>query len=164
MAATAGQALRLMAQKAEYMSASGPDLRAVGGACTSAQLRNISLCNCLHEVHRSVAGMLGRLPPGAAEALAAPLADLQAAAVDAVAPMFRAGVEAGEELLLQMHGSAAYTGAPPADGGGGGGGGEPGMMDTSPYMRELARLLASLRLELLTKFNPAPTSPVPSGE
>lgn len=39
----------MMAQKAEYMAASGPDLRAVspGSACNPAQLRNISLCNCL---------------------------------------------------------------------------------------------------------------------
>lgn len=143
------------------MAASGPDLRAVGGACNAAQLRNISLCNCLQELHRSVAGMLGRLPAPAAEALAAPLGDLQAAALEAVAPLFKAAVEAGEELLLQMHGAAAYGGA--AGGATGAAGGEPGVTDTSGFMRDLARQLAHCRIEFLTKFSPSPASPVPSG-
>lgn len=176
VAATVGTSLQVMASKAEYMAATGPDLRAVGGPCNSAQLRNISLCNCLQEVHRSVAGLLGRLPPAAAEALAGPLGELQAAAVEAVAPTFRALVEGAEETLLQMHTSAAgYTAT---DGGGGGSsaadGSTPagagaaaaggGMMDTSAYMRELARQLTHCRLEFLTKFNPSPASPVPSGK
>lgn len=101
--------------------------------------------------------MLGRLPPAAAEALAAPLGELQAAAVGAVAPTFRAVADAGEELLLQMHATPAYAaeGAPA-------GAGE-AVTDTSPCVRDLARLLAHCRLEFLTKFNPSPASPVPSG-
>lgn len=50
VSSTVGQALRVMSQKAEFTAASGPDLRAVGGACNAAQLRNIALCNCLQEV------------------------------------------------------------------------------------------------------------------
>lgn len=45
---------------------SGPDLRQMGGACTSAQLRNITLCCQLNEVHRSLANLLARLPSHAA--------------------------------------------------------------------------------------------------
>ncbi|KAL4435870.1 hypothetical protein ABPG77_000632 [Micractinium sp. CCAP 211/92] len=160
VAATVGKALGMMAQKAEYMAASGPDLRAVspGSACNPAQLRNISLCNCLQEVHRSVGGMLGRLPPAAAEALAAPLGELQAAAIEAVAPTFRAMVDAGEELLLQMHATPAYT----AGAAGAPAGADAAVTDTSPCVRGLGRLLAHCRLEYLTKFNPSPASPVPS--
>lgn len=173
VAATVGKSLGVMAAKAEYMAATGPDLRAVGGPCNSAQLRNISLCNCLQEVHRSVAGLLGRLPPAAAEALAGPLGALQAAAVEAVAPTFRAMVEGAEETLLQMHSSAAgYTtsGGSRADAAADSSASAAaaaaaagGVMDTSPYMRGLARQLTHCRLEFLSKFNPSPASPVPSG-
>ena len=44
----------------------GPEVRAMGGACTSAQLRNITLCSQLNEVHRSLVALLPRLPPQAA--------------------------------------------------------------------------------------------------
>lgn len=39
------------------------------GACSSAQLRNLTLANQLQEVARSVASLLPRLPPPAAAAL-----------------------------------------------------------------------------------------------
>ncbi len=55
----------------------GPDVRQVGGACTSAQLRNITLCCQLNEVHRSLVSLLPRLPAHAAAALkCAPLLTL----------------------------------------------------------------------------------------
>ena len=41
----------------------------MGAACSSAQLRNITLCSQLHEVHRSLLGLLPRLPPSAAVTL-----------------------------------------------------------------------------------------------
>ena len=44
----------------------GPDVRQVGGTCTSAQLRNITLCSQLNEVHRSLMNLLPRLPGQAA--------------------------------------------------------------------------------------------------
>ena len=116
------------------------------------------------QVHRSVVGMAGRLPPAAADALAGPLADLQAAALEAVAPTFRALVETAEELLLQMHSAPAYSAAAGGSEGGEEAGGEPGVMDTSGFMRDLARHMAHCRLEYLSKFNPSPASPIPSGE
>lgn len=109
-------------------------------------------------------GMAGRLPPAAADALAGPLTDLQAVALEAVAPTFRALVETAEELLLQMHTAPAYSPAGGGSSGEEGGGGEPGVTDTSAFMRGLARHLAHCRLEYLTKFNPSPASPIPSGE
>ena len=39
------------------------------GACTSAQLRNLTLCNQLQEVARAVASFLPRLPAAAATSL-----------------------------------------------------------------------------------------------
>jgi hypothetical protein len=48
-----GKALRLLAEKAEYMAAAGPELRqvslgpAAGGGASQAQLRNIALCSQL---------------------------------------------------------------------------------------------------------------------
>lgn len=47
----------------------GPDVRQMGGACTSAQLRNITLCSQLNEVHRSLINLLPRLPAHAAAAV-----------------------------------------------------------------------------------------------
>ena len=55
--------LLLLAKKAEYMAATGPDVRAVltggdgggraqGAVANPAQLRNIALCSQLQEVHR----------------------------------------------------------------------------------------------------------------
>ena len=47
----------------------GPEVRQMGGACSSAQLRNITLCSQLYEVHRSLLGLLPRLPASAASTL-----------------------------------------------------------------------------------------------
>ena len=44
-------------------------MRQMGGACSSAQLRNATLTSQLYEVHRSLLGLLPRLPPSAAAAL-----------------------------------------------------------------------------------------------
>lgn len=46
----------------EANRSAGPDVRQMGGACTSAQLRNITLCSQLNEVHRSLMNLLPRLP------------------------------------------------------------------------------------------------------
>lgn len=164
VAATVGQALGVMSQRAEAMSASGPELRSVGlgSPCNPAQLRNISLCNCLHEVHRSVGSMAGRLPAGAGDALRGPLGEMHAVAIDTVAPTFRSMVESAEEMLLQMHSTTAYAAGDSSAGDSSAAAADVAVMDTSAYMRELARQLAHYRLEFLTKFNPSPASPVPS--
>jgi hypothetical protein len=61
------------------MAAAGPDVRSVaqGAAATPAQARNLALASQAHEVQRSLAGLLPRLPPAAASALAAALDGLQ---------------------------------------------------------------------------------------
>lgn len=57
MAATAAKALSLLAERAEYGAASGPELKQLaaagaGGGPNGAQLRNIALCSQLQEMHR----------------------------------------------------------------------------------------------------------------
>lgn len=64
-----GKALLLLAEKAQYMAATGPEVRSASGAVTSAQLRNISLASQLQEVHKSMAGLLQRMPPASQQAL-----------------------------------------------------------------------------------------------
>jgi hypothetical protein len=52
------KAVRMLAERVEYMAAAGPELRqvplgpAAGGGATPGQLRNIALCSQLQEVHR----------------------------------------------------------------------------------------------------------------
>ncbi len=59
MAATAAKALSLLAERAEYGAASGPELKQLAAAThgsgagpNGAQLRNIALCSQLQEMHR----------------------------------------------------------------------------------------------------------------
>ncbi|EIE21637.1 hypothetical protein COCSUDRAFT_30131 [Coccomyxa subellipsoidea C-169] len=146
VAACVGKALRLLAEKAEYMAATGPDVRQMGGACTSAQLRNITLCSQLNEVHRSLANLLPRLPTQAAATLRAPLEAIQGVAVEAVVPLFRAAVDAAEQHILRMH--AQDFGAASA----------PAVAGASPYMADLTRHIALCRVEYLSKFSPPPSS------
>jgi hypothetical protein len=58
VASEVSAALTLLARKAEYMAATGPDLRAVadraGQPANPSQLRNIALCSQLQEVYRQV--------------------------------------------------------------------------------------------------------------
>ncbi|KAG2437843.1 hypothetical protein HXX76_005461 [Chlamydomonas incerta] len=161
MAATAAKALALLAERAEYSAASGPELRQLapaGGAAAygpvspnASQLRNIALCSQLQETHRSLSTLLARLPPTAAPALGGALGAVQAAAVDCVAPIFRAVVEACEERLLRMHEWAGYGGAGDGD-----------VTSTSPHVAEAAALLGDFRSEFLSRFVPPPSPSMPS--
>lgn len=57
-----GTALGMLASKAQYMAATGPDAKALGGGTTAAQQRNIALANALQEVHRSMLQLQQKLP------------------------------------------------------------------------------------------------------
>ncbi|GAB4821831.1 hypothetical protein N2152v2_008877 [Parachlorella kessleri] len=146
-----GGALRLLAEKAGQMAATGPDLRSVSGTCTPAQLRSLSLCNCLQEVHRSLVALLPRMHLAATEELREPLDAVQATAVECVTPTFRAMVEAAQDALLGMHRQ-----------GWGGEGAGADIAETSPYMRTLVRHITHCRVEFLSKLSPSPSSPTPS--
>lgn len=150
VAEAVGGALLLLAERAERMAATGPDLRSVTGACNASQQRNIALCNALQELHRALAALAPRLPEAAVLQLREPLRALQAVAVESVAPLLRALAEAGEGALLRMHGQ---------DWAGEAGG---GVVETSPHMLALGRLLANARVEYLSKFSPPPSGPTSS--
>ena len=148
VASVVGTALHTVADRAEAMAAGGSEIRAIGGggACTAAQARNISLCNALQEVHRSVGALTPRLPPTAAAALLSPVDGVQAAALDLIAPLFRAMVDAAQERILKMY--SLNLGADV--------GAEGVVVETSAYMKELVRLLTQIRIEYLSKFTPPP--------
>mmetsp|Transcript_14383 Transcript_14383/g.31097 ORF Transcript_14383/g.31097 Transcript_14383/m.31097 type:complete len:825 (+) Transcript_14383:68-2542(+) len=181
IAATVGKAMLLLAEKAEYMAATGPDVRAVaaGTPANPAQLRNIALCSQLQEVHRSLSSLLPRLPQTASPALQNALDAIQATAIECVAPIFKAAMEALEDRVLRMHslnlrdqpgsgggdaGAATATGPGSkrvsSDGGQGAKG--VGMVNTSGYVNEAANLIASFRSEFLSKFVPVPSPNVAS--
>ncbi|WIA37300.1 hypothetical protein OEZ86_014238 [Tetradesmus obliquus] len=173
-----GKALRLVAEKAEYMAAAGPELRQVslgpgaGGGANAAQVRNIALCSQLQEVHRSLVTLLPRLPAPATAALQTPLEALQATAIDTVSPIFKAAMEVFEAHIMAMHkqrwGPAAAAAATGADGAAEQGrasdsdAGMGGVIETSAYVSELANAIAVFRSEFLAMFIPAPSPNVPS--
>ncbi|DBA73074.1 TPA: hypothetical protein ACH3X2_010013 [Trebouxia sp. C0005] len=149
-ARTVGKALQLMAEKAEYMTFAGPEMRQVGGPSSSGQQRNMRLCSQLQEVHRSLLTLLPRMQPHAAAALMAPLEAVQAVAIEAVMPIFKAMVEAAEEIILRLH-SEGFADE-----------GQQGMTQASAYMQALTTHLTHCRAEYLSQFHPAPSPQVPS--
>lgn len=160
VAGCVGEALLLAAQRAEHMAASGPDLRAVRDTINSAQLRNISICNYLQEMHRSMLNLVQRLPDTAVQALTAPIQAVEAAAIDMVLPTFKAIVEMAEQEIITMH-SLQWSGTAAT--------GETdknninkAVAQSSPYVKTMAKHLAHCRIEWLSKFNPPATSGSPS--
>ncbi len=79
----------------------------MGGACSSAQLRNITLCSQLHEVHRSLLGLLPRLPAPAASTLKCALPQ---ALIDPIAPRGSMLQYALSFWQSSMHGQPSVAG------------------------------------------------------
>lgn len=119
---------------------------------------------------RSLAGMLPRLPPTASTVLAEALGVVQAGAIESVAPLFKASVEALEERLMRMHTASGYAAGVCVDdvvgrGVSGGGGADSevpsppppaapppasassSVVNTSPYVAECVQLIAGFRCE-----------------
>jgi conserved oligomeric Golgi complex subunit 5 len=155
VAACVGEALLLAAERAEHMAASGPDLRAVRGTINSAQLKNISICNYLQEMHRSMLNLIQRLPDAAVLVLSAPIQAVEAAAIDMVLPTFKAIVEMAEQEILTMH-SLQWSGT--AAGEADKDNNNQAVAQSSPYVKAMAKHLAHCRIEWLSKFTPPPTS------
>lgn len=147
VSAVVGSAVHAAANRAEMMASGGPELRTIGSGCSTAQSRNIAICNALHDLHRSITGLISRVPAPAAEALSRPLDGLQAMAIYVVAPIFRGMVEAAQDRMLRMH-SLNFGGDDDT---------EDAVLETSGYMREVVRLLGTYRVDYLSKFVPPPT-------
>lgn len=143
-----GWSITEICSRLEMMAASGPEVRAVGSGCNAAQARNINLCNAAYEIHRSLAPTAAKLPFSAVECLVGPLEELQKAQLDIIAPLFRAMVDMIQECILKIHllNLGAENGA------------EGSIMETSPYINDLVRLLSMCRVEYLSKFVPAPAT------
>ncbi|KAF5842008.1 hypothetical protein DUNSADRAFT_9888 [Dunaliella salina] len=163
VATTSGTALALLSEKAEYMAATGPEVRAVshGAPASAAQTRNIALCSQLQEVHRSLSSLLPKLPQTASPALGASLEVVQATAIEIVAPIFKSVVETLENYLLQMH-STDFSLEGSSDGPTSGTSSAVGVVDTSRHITAAAMLISHFRSEFLSKFVPLPSPNVPS--
>ncbi|MEW5299136.1 MAG: hypothetical protein WDW36_002180 [Sanguina aurantia] len=164
IASTTGKALKVLADKAEFMAATGSELRAIGSTVNAAQARNIALCSQLQEVHRSLCSLLPRLPATAAPALATSLDMLHNTAVQVISPLFKAAMELIEERLMHVH-SASRAAAVAVSGGSsdqaqGRAGGS--VMQTSSYIGEVSAFIALFRSEYLSRFVPPPSPNVPS--
>ena len=102
-------------------------------------------------------GLLPRLPASATGALSEALAIVQATAIEAVAPIFKAEVETLEDRILRMHTlsygddsqSAASTTGDAATAGDKGSDSTPpppsAVVNTSGYIQECVSLIASFR-------------------
>ena len=72
-----------------HQVATGPDARQVSSTATSSQLRNLSLCSLLSDVHWRMVELMSELPPHVDEAVGAGIGAVHGVAMDAVAPLFK---------------------------------------------------------------------------
>lgn len=156
VAGNIGKALMLMSERVEYMASTGPEVRAMAGTCNMAQLRNITLCSHVQDVHRSLVSLVPKLPVTAAEALCGPMDMLRSTIVETVAPIFKSAMESMEQIILEMHSLGGKWSANTP------GTGDPEVTDTSRYMIRLIAAMMEFRSEYLVKFTPPPTATVPS--
>lgn len=140
-AAAVGAALQLMVERAEMMTAGGPEARAVTGPATPSAIRNTSIAALLDEVARSVGALLVRQPPAATAVIKPALTAVHAASVAAVLPLLSAMADAVETELLHMHDSEIdwAVSSPPES--------EHNVMRPSAYMTNTVALLAHFRSE-----------------
>ncbi|GMH36010.1 hypothetical protein BSKO_03878 [Bryopsis sp. KO-2023] len=153
VASTVGKAVLLLAERVDMMASAGSEVRTMGGGCTSAQSRNIALCSHLQEVHRSLVSAVPNLPLTAAEALVHPMEFLKGAAIETIAPIFKAVVETVEQAILEIHATSNNWGEDS---------GESTQALPSKYVSDLEAKLQIFRSEFLMKFTPVPNPTVPS--
>eukprot|EP00892_Ulva_mutabilis_P001404 jgi/Ulvmu1/11264/UM073_0036.1 len=146
------RALAQLCSRAAAAAAPAADLRDVSGVASPAQLRAIATCSQLHEVHRSFAAQLPKLPPAAAEVLCDALEHVQSHALEAVLPLFRAVADEAETLLLGVH--DVDWAAAAAEGG--------AVARPSSYVLRLADVLRRFRADFLAHFVPQPSPSVAS--
>jgi len=139
-----GKALRLFAERCEFACAGGADARALSSPCTPQQARTLSAAAQLESVHACLSPLLAALPAGggAAAALSPSLDALQAAASEALQPLFRSAGERVEACLAAMHAEAWGAQAVTAPGG-------------SAASIQLQELLALFSSEYLSRLQPA---------
>lgn len=137
-----GKILRLLAERAEYQTATGPESRQVMGPLTAQQQKNITLCLQLQDVHSRVTSMLVGLPSAAIEVLSPSLGSLYRVASDCITALFKAMLERLENCLLQIHEQSLATEDMDARMGNG----------CSKYMEDVQRSIMHFRSEFLSKL------------
>ncbi|KAG0626188.1 hypothetical protein M758_2G109200 [Ceratodon purpureus] len=145
-----GKILRLLAERAEYQTATGPESRQVMGPLTGQQLKNITLCLQLQDVHARVTSMVVGLPSAAIEVLSPSLGSLYGVASDCITALFKAMLERLENCILQIHEQSFAT--EDMDAGMGNG--------CSRYMEEVQRSIMHFRSEFLSKLLAGSTTAV----
>ena len=125
-----------------FQTATGPDSRQVIGPLTAQQLKNITLCLQLQDVHARVTSMLVGLPSAAIEVLSPSLGSLYGVASDCITALFKAMLERLENCILQIHEQSFAT--EDMDAGMGNG--------CSKYMEDVQRSIMHFRSEFLSKL------------
>lgn len=133
-----------------FQTATGPESRQVMGPLTGQQLKNITLCLQLQDVHARVTSMLVGLPSAAIEVLSPSLGSLYGVASDCITALFKAMQERLESCILQIHEQNFATDDMDAGMGNG----------CSKYMKDVQKSIMHFRSEFLSKLLAGSTSAV----
>lgn len=144
-----------LVQRIEGIAASGVELRSMSNLCNSAQIRNISLCSNLQEIHRSLVSFTGKLDQTGVGFLTPALDSVKVLALGLITPIFKAFVEELEQIMLKMHSLSHWSiqqdESNPTD-----------STNPSGFVVELANRLRVFQTEVLLKFSPSFSSNTPS--
>ena len=137
-----------ISEKTQMLSATGPELRTISGSCNAAQLRNISLCSSLQDIHKALVTLITKLDQKGIEFLIPACETLRTAALERITPIFKAMIESLEQHLLSMHSLSVWRNAT-------------GDAAPSAYLQELRHQLRAFSMEFLARFAPpfSPTTP-----
>lgn len=133
----------------EIQTATGAESRQVMGPLTAQQLKNITLCLQLQDVHSRVTSLLVGLPSAASEVLSPSLGSLYGVASDCITALFNAMLERLENCILQIHEqsfAADYMDAGMGNG-------------CSKYMEDVQRSIMHFRSEFLSKLLAGSSTP-----
>eukprot|EP00210_Caulerpa_lentillifera_P004749 g4533.t1 len=145
-----------LTQRTETLAASaGAELRSTISPCNSSQLRNITLCSNLQEIHRSLLSFAAKLDPIGLGFLKPALDATKVMAVELVAPIFKAFVEELEQIVLKMHSMSQWATVHDQST-------LKEASDPSEFVVELANRLRVFQMEFLQKFSPSFSSTTPS--
>lgn len=158
VASTVGKAIVLLAERVGLMASAGSEVATMGGSCTSAQSRNITLFSHVQDVHRALVSVIPKLSLMAAQALVHPMEALKEGAIGIVAPIFKAAVENLEQAILEIHATTNHW----SDESSSGEAKTAATIALPAYVKELEVKLLSFRNEYLMKFTPVPIPSVPS--
>lgn len=134
----------------DVQTATGLESRQVMGPVTPQQLKNITLCLQLQDVHTRLSALLAGLPSAASEVLSASLGAVYGVASDCITPLFKAMVERLENCILQIHDQSFSLEDMEANMGNG----------CSKYMEDVQKSIMHFRSEFLSKLLAGTTSSV----